>query len=97
MGALRQLDFLMDNIMDEPTEDKNSTHSFQELCKKSEPPNKIPSADLHKWKYESIIIQTFWKPLEQEMIYLKAKMSCYWIQKTTLIFSRSIANNGLEP
>lgn len=30
--ALRHLEFLMDNIMDEPSEDKNNTPSFQELC-----------------------------------------------------------------
>lgn len=32
VGALRQLEFLMNNIMDELTEDKNNTHSFQEVC-----------------------------------------------------------------
>lgn len=32
VGALRQLEFLMSSIMDEPTEDKNNTHSFQQLC-----------------------------------------------------------------
>lgn len=49
----------MYNIMDEPTEDKNNTHSLQELCQKCEPPNKLTSTDLDKWKYESIILQTF--------------------------------------
>lgn len=32
VGALRQLEFLMDNIMHQSTEDKNNTHSYQELC-----------------------------------------------------------------